>query len=190
LGSKGKLSFLLVALGLAAAGWEVYEFYSEQMPQLETQTQAVEADVATKQRELVRLKEFAQNIENVKRELTQLNVQLESALEHMPRTFNLSGLLRKLTMLAQNSGVELSTFKPKKAEQRQEGAFFNTITIDFDLRGSFTQCLVFLDQVTRLKRIVDIEQVGFVVPTETAASRSGATNLVARGTIRTYRFAE
>ncbi len=185
-----KRILIMIILGLAYTGYEAWDFYSSEIPQMEAARQAAENELTGKQRDLVRLRSFAQNIENIKRELGSMNVQLESALEHMPRNFNLSSLLRKLTMLAQNSGVELSSFRPRKAEDRTDGAFYNTVSIDFDLRGSFTQSLVFLDQVSRLKRIIDLDEMKVSAPTENTTTRGGSVVTDVRGVIRTYRFVE
>ncbi len=189
MGNRLSLAVLLVLAGVGYAAYEYYEFTTVDVPEMEAQRKAVETEFSARQNEYNRLKDFAINIENIKQELRELNLQLESALEHMPRNFNLSGLLRKLTMLAQNSGVELSAFRPSKSENKGEGSFYSTITIDFDLRGSFSQNLVFFDQVSRLKRIINIESLK--MSAKDVANSKGATVLADTvGTIRTYRFTE
>lgn len=189
--SKLILAFLFLAGGFGYAAYEYYDFTTTEIPQMEAQRSEVERKFASKQQEYNRLKEFAQNIETIKQELRELNLQLETAQEHMPRQFNLSGLLRKLTMLAQNSGVELSSFRPAKQEARGDGTFYSTINIDFEMRGTFTQCLVFFDQVSRLKRIVNIESLKMVVRDTSSSTRSN-NGLVSEttGQIRTYRFTD
>ena len=156
---------------------------------MEKERAEVEREVSLKQTELKRLLDFAQNIEAIKQELRDLNLQLEAALEHMPRTFNLSGLLRKFTMLAQNSGVELATFKPKRGEGKNESAFYSTIGIDCELQGTFSQLLVFLDQLSRLKRIVNVESLRIRV-SQGGPQRSGSIMTSTQASIKTYRFAE
>ena len=187
--NKLKILILVVVAGFGYAGYEFYEFYSTDLPLMNTAQQTAERDLASRQNELRRLQEFAQNIEVIKQELRELNLQLESALEHMPRNFNLSGLLRKLTMLAQNSGLELSSFRPNDKEERVEGAFYSVVTIEFDLKGTYTQTLVFFDQVSRLKRIINIDQVA-MAQQDNAAQRTGNIVLDTKVAVRTYRFSE
>lgn len=185
---------LLIALGIvfAGAGYAAYEYFvvfqGEEYPALEQKFKKLEADVSTKKNELRQLQEFSKNIEQVQKELKELQSQLDSALEYMPRTFKLEALLRKLAMVAANSGVELSTFRPKKNEDKGQN-FYSTIGIDFDIKGSFTQTLVFFDQLTRLKRIVNLEALK-IKPQDAAATRSGATLSVTQASIKTYRFSE
>jgi type IV pilus assembly protein PilO len=184
-----QIAAIVVVLGFGYSIYEFFDFRSTDVPKMEAERNAREKEMADRTAELKKLKDFANNIEVIKQELRELNLQLELALEHMPRTFNLSGLLRKLTMLAQNSGVELSSFKPKSAEVREEGTFYSTVGIEFDLRGTFTQTLVFLDQVSRLKRIVNVDSLKMdVVPN--AAQRAGALVAKSAVAIRTYRFSE
>ena len=179
----------IILIGVGYAGKEYYDFQSTDIPQMEAQRLSLETQITQKQSELKRLQEFARNIEQIKLELRELNLQLESALEFMPRQFNLAGLLRKLTLLAQNSGLELFTFRPSPKEERPQGAFYSTLSIDFDLRGTFTQILVFLDQVSRLKRIINPEQLRLSADGN-AKNRTGAMVLTTLAKVKTFRFAE
>ncbi len=186
-----QIAGFILLLGLGYAGYQLYTFYNEDIPKMEAEKQKLDGEISAKQGELKTLQDFAQNIESIKQELKELNLQLESALEYMPRTFNFSGLLRKLTMLAQNSGVELFSFHPQKAEEKKEGLFYSTASINFDLKGTYTQTLVFFDQLSRLKRIINVEDLKLRVnDVNTTPSSSG--NIVANTAviIKTYRFTE
>lgn len=189
--SNLKAALLILLLGIMYGGYEYYEFQNTEVPQMESERQALEAQVTQLQGELRKLQEFARNIEQIKVELKELNLQLESALEYMPRQFNLSALLRKLTMLAQNSGLELFTFRPAQNEERQGQNFYSTLGINFELKGNFTQILLFLDQISRLKRIVNTETLRMSVRGD--PSRRGvasATTLSVQALVKTYRFSE
>ena len=186
--SKIQIMLVIILLGAAYGGYNFYDFQTNEVPKLEADEHKGEAEIATKQGELKRLQNFKVNIETVKQELKELNLQLESALEYMPRAFELSKLLRRLTTLAQNSGVELSSFKPKKTEEKKSGSFYSTVAIDFDLKGSFTQTLVFLDQLSRLKRIINIDSLK--LRSMENPQRTGAVAATTTASVRTYRFAE
>ena len=185
--SRLQLAVMLLVGGLGYGGYEYYDFNANEVPAMQQELEAKQSTLGAKQREYQELKEFAKNIESIKRELKELNVQLEASLEHMPRNFNFSGLLRRLTMLAQSSGVDLSTFKPSRGETKVEGQFYSTIDIEFDLTGSFVQSLVFFDQVSRLKRIVNLQ-----TPQRAEEGGFRAQGMVAetRVQLKTYRFVE
>ena len=63
-------------------------------------TQWTQLDLQIKKRrgELTKLQNFVQNIEVVKSDLRELNLQLETALEHMPHTFDVPGLLDRIRL--------------------------------------------------------------------------------------------
>jgi len=182
-----QLCLVIVLAGIGYAGYEYYEFQSTEVVEMEGQRAQLDSSIRKKQDEVKRLQEFARNIETIKIELRELNTQLESALEHMPRQFNLSGLLRRLSMLAQNSGLELSTFKPAAAEERQEGAFYSTLGIDCTFKGTFTQVLLFLDQVSRLKRIINADELK-LSGSPNVKGQTAILNVTAR--MKTFRFSE
>jgi type IV pilus assembly protein PilO len=186
-----KIALIVLLIGAGIAGYQVYDFRSEELPRLEAARKKKNDEVNAKLDELRKLQSFAQNIESVKQELKELNLQLESLLEYMPRTFNLSALLRKLTMLAQNSGVKLHTFRPAKGEEKGPEGFYSMTTIGFDLKGSFTQTLIFLDQLSRLKRIVNVQSLRMTADAGDQSSNAlGAVGAVTQCAVKTYRFSE
>lgn len=187
------IPFIIALIALSAMGSLYYfnEFKDTEVVQMDHEIRKLSSEMDTQTSELTRLRDFAQNIERVKQELRELNLQLDSALEHMPRTFNLSGLLKRLTELAQNSGVELSSFKPKKiTDTQQTPAFYNAMNIEFELKGTYVHSLQFLDQVSRLKRIINVEMLRLRAVDSAGATRSGGALAMIQGTFRTYRFAE
>lgn len=186
-------NYLIVAvvlvLGGIGYGWHELDTFSKQdMVKMDQERAAQDQALGKKESELKQLQDFSANIERVKLELRELSLQLEAALEHMPKTFNLSGLLRRFTLLGQNSGLEVARFIPGKEEPKKEGGFYSSILIDMELQGTFTQTIVFLDQLSRLKRIMNVDNLKFNVVATGSAALGVMTNTVA--TIRTFRFAE
>jgi len=188
------IAALVVFFGIFYAIYDFNSFYNEEIPRMQAERRNAETELARREAELKRLQNFAQNIETVKQEVRELNLQLESALESMPRSFNLSGLLRKLNLLAQNSGVDLSSFTPKTSEPAAGAkSFYSTIGIEFTMSGSFTQTLVFLDQITRLKRIINIDSLRMSSHEDAdkvGAPKSSMAVVSTNATIETYRFSE
>ncbi len=190
---KVRLAGVLIFLGFAYTGYEFFDFYTVEVPALVQDRIVLESEFSGKQGEYQRLRTFVQNIESIKGELRELSLQLKTALDYMPPDFRLAELLRRLTALAQNSGVELVQFNPDTEEKRAEGAFYATTNIVFEVNGAFAQCLLFLDQVSRLKRIINVAGIS-IEPSQTAVEirtdRNGASRVHASGTLVTYRFAE
>lgn len=190
---KRNAPYFIMVLGLAYGAYLYYGFSSEALPKMENERSARAAVLQKRQTELKRLREFAQNIEVIKLKLRELNLQLEAALETMPKNYNLSALLRRLAILATNSGVELQSFVPAPQAERPQGAFYETLDVSFNMSGSFSETLVFLDQISRLKRLMKIQEIGF--QTGDVSIRSGPealqpvkNNISSR--LRLFRFFE
>ena len=178
----------IVALGLLWAGYELYVFHEESQKRFDTELAVAKTKISRKKTELKNLQDFVSNIESIKTELRQLNAQLDTALEHMPPTFDLAGLLRQFSLLAQNSGLEIANFKPEAGEKRQPSSFYSSTSIAMDLSGTFTQTLTFLDQLSRLKRIVNVEKIK--IKGSPVKQKSGSVKTSTQAVVRTYRFAE
>lgn len=190
---KVRLAGVLIFLGFAYTAYEFFDFYTVEVPALVQERKVSEGEFDAKQAEYQRLRTFVQNIESIKGELRELSLQLKTALDYMPPDFKLAELLRRLTALAQNSGVELVQFNPDAEEKRAEGAFYATTSIVFEVNGAFAQCLLFLDQVSRLKRIINVAGINIepsVTAVEIRTDRNGASRVHATGMLVTYRFAE
>lgn len=179
----------VLVLGGIGYGWYELDIFSkEELVKMDRERTAQEQLLGKKESELRELQDFSANIERVKLELRELSLQLEAALEHMPKTFNLSGLLRRFTRIGQDSGLEVARFIPGKEEPKKAGGFYSSILIDMELQGTFTQTIVFLDQLSRLKRIMNVDNLKFNVAAIGSAAMGVMTNTVA--TVRTFRFAE
>ncbi len=186
---KHQLPALVVVLGLLYGGYLFYDFSSEVVPRLERDLASKESELSVKTAELRKLRSFSENIESIKLSLRELNLQLESALESMPRNYDLSGLLRKLSVVGFNSGVTLSAFRPG-ATPKKEGDFYETLDVAFNLAGSYTQMMGFFDQVLRLKRIVHLEKISIKsLASDQQATRVG-TGASADVTAKLYRFVD
>lgn len=188
---KYQLPAIIVAVGFLYGGYLFYGIVDTTIPRLEQRLAEKEGQLTAKNNELRKLRNFSENIESVKLQLRELNLQLEAALESMPRNYDLSGLLRKLSVIGFNSGIELSAFRPNSASNK-EGEFYETSQVAFNLNGSFTQMMSFFDQALRLRRIIRIERVVMraVASTSPIATRNSGTGATAEVSAKLYRFVD
>lgn len=176
----------LVVFGLLFGAYSFYDFISHDVAKWEKQRRSKEMEVTNLKSELSRVSQFADNIQNIKQEFRELNLQLESALEYMPRDYQLAQLLRKMTLLAENSGVEIAAFRPQKNDETI--GFYNATDIEFTLKGGFTQTLVFFDQLSRLKRVLRVQTLKLAA--EERAGRAGTIPTITTAMVRTYRLSQ
>ncbi len=188
---KYQLPLVIAGLGLSYGLYLFYDFSTSGLASLEQGLQAQESALVAKSGELRKLRNFADNIESVKLSLRELNLQLESALESLPRNYDLSGLLRKVSMIGFNSGVAIGAFRPA-SEVKQEGEFYETMPIAFNVSGSFTQVLSFFDQLLHLKRVVRVEKVEMrlAASNSEAAVRNAGAAVTTEVVAKLYRFTD
>lgn len=96
------------------------------------------------------------NLPKLRREL-ELYTDLHSkALEMLPRKGQVEGLLDAVSQLAQNSGLDVKTFIPRAEIKRQ---FYAEIPIDMQMTGKFHEVAIFLDELSREQRIVNVQDI-------------------------------
>ena len=184
-----QLPLMVIVAGFLYGGYVLYGLVSEEFPKLERRKTDKEVQLNNKNAELRKLRHFSENIETVKLSLRELNLQLEAALESMPRNYDLSGLLRKLSVIGFNTGIEMSAFRPGTSSVK-EGEFYETMEVKFNLNGSFTQAMSFFDQALRLRRIIRIEKVVLKAggaPPAVVARNAGVAS-TAEVSAKLYRF--
>jgi hypothetical protein len=168
------MSALLILIGGAIYGaYSFSEFTSGPAQSMSQEIAGMDREISSLKSELTRIKKFAENIPAVKQSFREQSLQLESVLESIPRSFEFNILLKKFNLLAQSAGIEIAGFRPQSGEQDQ--GYFKSATIDLSLKGGFVPTLVFLDQVSKLKRVVAFDEIKMNVQ-RAAASQGKETH--------------
>ncbi|NQW43872.1 MAG: type 4a pilus biogenesis protein PilO, partial [Deltaproteobacteria bacterium] len=79
------------------------------------------------------------------------------------------------------------------ADAAKVKSFYREVLLEMQLHGSFSQTLVFFDQVSRTKRIMNVESVKMVPAQEngiTLGSANQTNPIVSTVLFKTYRFSE
>lgn len=155
--NKVLASVVILVLGTVYGAHQLIEFWNGSSVSWRNQIQSEQQEIDRMKGDLSRVKTFAENIPAVKQAFKEQTLQLEAILESIPRSYELNILLKRLNLLAQNTGIEIVSFKPQSEEKSLE--FFKIISIDVVLRGPFVSTLVFFDQVSKLKRVVSFEEI-------------------------------
>ena len=121
-------------------------------------TESVEAarnDKAMKQQK-------ATNLPKLQTEVKELEIRLKEAVERLPNKKEVAELLRNISTKAQESGLQILIFRPR-AENYQD--FYAEIPVDITVKGNFQNAVNFFDDVGRLNRLINIDNIGFKNPT-------------------------
>lgn len=172
LDNKIKLA-IFVAIIILPIGLYYYFAYTDNVKQIEN----LEKDKTQLQSEITKAKKAAQNKSKIEASLKQTQELFRQTATVLPKEKEIPGLLTNISDLGQRAPLELQTFKPG-GEQPKD--FYSEIPISINITGPYHNIGYFLDQVSKMERIVTVDNI-----TLGSAQRP---NLSASLRMVTYRF--
>jgi type IV pilus assembly protein PilO len=199
-----KLKGLIILLVCIAIGYLYYLFFLQsainQRVTLGGKLDSLQKEVAEKQRAVGQLDKYIREIDSLKQAFTE-------ALLKLPNEREIAGILSAVVASGKSTGVDFLLFEPKQPEAKApppgpakaadpKGAakkpaepekFYEEIPIKVQLQGGFHNTVSFFDQVARLPRIVNVEEIVI----GDAQDVKGRGRLVKTAcTVKTYMFVE
>lgn len=104
----------------------------------------------------------AANLSRLRQDLKRLDAELRKAIAQLPEKKEIPELLSSISNKAQQSGLDVLLFRPR-AESYQE--FYAEVPVDITVKGNFYNTVNFFDEVGRMDRLVNIDNIGFKNPT-------------------------
>ncbi|HEX5605611.1 MAG TPA: type 4a pilus biogenesis protein PilO [Candidatus Binatia bacterium] len=104
----------------------------------------------------------AANLSRLRQDLQRLDAELRKAIAQLPEKKQIPELLSSISSKAQQSGLDVLLFRPR-AESYQE--FYAEVPVDITVKGNFYNTVNFFDEVGRMDRLVNIDNIGFKNPT-------------------------
>jgi type IV pilus assembly protein PilO len=101
------------------------------------------------------------NLPKLQKELQEWDSKLKLAVAQLPNRKEIPDLLSSLSTKARESGLEILLFRPR-AENFQE--FYAEIPVDIVVRGGFFNAVTFFDEVGKLNRLVNIDNIDLKNP--------------------------
>ena len=148
----------------------------EQISSLKAQGVALERTLAEKQ-------EIAQNLNERRKEMDELEQKLVSALSELPENRDVDELLAQLNDVGKKSGLEISNVVPGP---EIPAAFFSRIPIKMTVTGNYHEVALFLQEIAGLRRIVNVNNIHMGAGT----SRNDKVVLNSDFLATTFRFLE
>jgi type IV pilus assembly protein PilO len=180
--SKAQRILISAALFIVILAVFIYFFYwpkFEKIASLKAQLTKIEAKLATAKRNAAGLKKF-------KAKMIEAEAQFNMAMKKLPEKEEIPSLLTAISDSGQAVGLDFLLFAPK-AEKKKE--FYAEIPVSMSLRGGYHNLAVFFDQVARLNRIVNIEDIKMSRGKKGKnSSASSSKKLTATCTAVTYKF--
>lgn len=169
---------VLIVVGVIALIYVLYYFLwvSEQHKKIADK----EKKLSELNREVAKGQAVLQDIEHFKEIQAKLQQQLKEAEKKLPKEAEIPQLLEKISDLARGNLLVFPTFHPDKSPKPAGGGVYQQIFIEINLTGGYHQIARFLDQVSKLERIVNVDRI--------ALDPADRGNLKANVKLITYMF--
>ncbi len=172
--------FLTVLVCLLVGMGYYYLYYKSASQQIKVlQIQLDELQSKIKEQEVI-----AKNLPSFQAEVQRLENQLSLLLDQLPNSAEIPDLLKNVSDLGKESGLEFLKFAPGGEIQK---GFYAEIPVSISVNGEYHGFAVFADKVSHLPRIVNLSDIVF------SPSKSGGLGgiMVNVGcTATTFRFLE
>jgi len=139
--------FMVLVIGLFF--FVFYQPNQEEIDSLAQQTSAASE-------ELRKVRKAAQDLPKHKKELEEVRLQFDTTSTLLPKSQEIPNLLRDISDLGRNSGLDFISFTPGQEAPKD---FYAEIPIDIKIRGSYHNLGLFLDKVSKLERIVTVNNI-------------------------------
>lgn len=153
-----KFKLLLVVLIFALPAVAYYFLFLqpnlEELDKLTTQKTKLE-------NQLQQVKKRAKDLPNLEAELAQARIEFDEKSALLPREKEIPQLLRDISSLGRNAGLDFLKFKPLPSVPRD---FYDEIPVTINVRGPYHNVGFFFDRVSKLERIVSVSNVKMRAP--------------------------
>lgn len=116
-----------------------------------------EESISKKQAMVAKLKELKEETARIKEELIHLE-------ESLPEEDEISSLLKQVTELTYEAGLEINSWKPDTRKRSHPSGIIYEKRASITLSGSYHRLGKFFSSLTQLKRIVNIENISLGSP--------------------------
>ncbi|MDO5674596.1 MAG: type 4a pilus biogenesis protein PilO [bacterium] len=131
--------------------------------------------------EIQKAEAVIRNLAKHKAELEETQKKFEETVVMLPKTQEIPDLLRNISDLGKTTGLEFVSFVPAQEIQKD---FYAEIPINITLLGPYHNVGSFLDKVSKLDRIVTVNNIKMAQPKEV----TGEILLTSTCQLVTYRF--
>jgi type IV pilus assembly protein PilO len=167
LGGQLGVSF---ALAVLVSGLFWYFYWSDATIERDEKTAKLEA----LNKEIRALEVTAQKLGEFQREVALLEKKLETLKSILPPAKETPDLMRKVQALAAQSNLTINNFTPGATVNKD---FYQEWPISMGLVGNYHNLALFFDKVSRLPRLVNVNNIKITsLPSQTASQTIGVAN--------------
>lgn len=168
------IALALIIVPIALFYFLLYSPTDKQIQQLTKQKESLQGEIA-------KAKKAAAELSKIEADKAKTEELFKETATLLPKTKEIPALLRNISDLGKGAGLDFLSFKPG-AEVPKD--FYAEIPIDIQIEGPYHNMGYFLDQVSKLERIVTVDNIQM-----SGARKEGAEMLLKSSCrLKTYRF--
>lgn len=133
------------------------------------------------QAEITKAKKAASELKEIKAAIAETEQLFKETANLLPKSKEIPALLRNISDLGKNSGLDFLSFKPGPEVPND---FYAEIPVNIMISGPYHNVGYFLDQISKLERIVTVDNISMGSP------KKEGSEMILRSTCKmtTYRF--
>lgn len=170
---------IAITIGIIILPIVIFYFAFYQGKKLEIQS--LDKNKTSLIRQIETVKKKAAELAKFEAELEEARVKFEEAAMLLPKEKEIPKLLKDISALGRNAGLDFLTFKPLADIPKD---FYAEIPVSINVRGPYHNVGSFLDQVSKLTRIVSVSNIKMGSPKK----EGGEMLLNSDCRLVTYRF--
>lgn len=174
---RQKVLLAVLFCGLVISGY-YYLYYKDASMRIG----AMETQLAGLQSKIREQQAIAGNLRSFQDEVRRLEAQLSLLLEQLPNSAEIPSLLKSVSDLGKDSGLDFLRFAPS-GEVRKD--FYAEIPVSISVNGDYHSFSLFSDKVARYPRIVNLSNITFSSP---KPAGDNVVLVTVNCTATTYRF--
>ena len=176
-----KLGVMLVVLLLiVGASW--YFDWQDQLDRIQAETNKEEGLRKT----FLEKKTEAVNLPLYQKQLEDIEKQFGALLKQLPGKSEMDALLTDINQAGLGRGLQFELFRPSASESRRD--FYAELPIAIRVTGSYHDMGAFASDISKLSRIVTLENVALTPASATTKGGGAASMLTMDATARTFRY--
>ena len=164
--------FILSWLLPIALFW--YLFLSARIGEMDS----ISTKIPRLRQEIAVLEQKSKQIPKLEKELKEMEGILKQAMRLLPEKEDIPSVLTEISSLGNEARLEFQAFKPGPEKINK---FYAAIPVSLELEGPFHNTVVFFDRISRMARIVHIEDVTMGRAKESSQIWSQAVNKESKG---------
>ena len=166
---------LMTAIAVAIVGFAY--FVVPNLSEMKGDIEKLRADNAEMERKILEGRAIERKLPEFEREIATLERKLGDIQQILPSLPETGDLLRWIKNLADQSNLDLKSFKPGSM---QPAEFYQEFPIQMDVVGRYHDLGIFLDRVSKYSRIINVDNLNVNAQKGTGGAKTIRANFTAK----------